>query len=104
MRDRTDINFRRVAAAALPHLPVLTSRWLPDGKLIGGEWVSRNPTRADRNPGSFKVNFRTGRWADFATGHKGGDVISLAAHLHGLSQVEAARKLTAMLGITEDAR
>ena len=43
-----------------------------------------NPTRADRRPGSFSVNTRTGRWADFATGDRGGDVVSLAAYLHGL--------------------
>jgi hypothetical protein len=35
----------------------------------------------DQNPGSFSINVRTGRWADFATGDKGGDVISLAAYL-----------------------
>jgi DNA primase len=76
-------------------------RWLPDGRREGNEWVALNPTRADKHPGSFKVNLRTGRWADFATGDKGGDLISLAAHLHGLSQVEAARKLARMLGLEE---
>ena len=40
--------------------------------------------RSDRRPGSFSVNTRTGRWADFATGDRGGDVVSLAAYLHGL--------------------
>ena len=98
------IDFEGIAFAALPSLPALVSRWLPDGRRIGNEWVARNPTRADRRPGSFKVNLRTGRWADFATGDKGGDSISLAAHLHGLSQLEAARKLAAMLGLAEDGR
>jgi hypothetical protein len=37
-------------------------------------------------PGSFKVNLRSGRWADFANDQKGGDAISLAAHLYGLSR------------------
>ncbi len=97
------IDFRAVASAALPSLPVLAKRWLPDGRRVGNEWVALNPVRADRRPGSFKVNLRTGRWADFATGDKGGDAISLAAHLHGLSQLEAARKLAGMLGIEERA-
>jgi hypothetical protein len=66
---------------------------------MGGEWVARNPRRADRSPGSFKINVRTGRWSDFATGDKGGDVISLAAYLAGLSQVEAAFELARALGI-----
>ena len=84
---------------ALAVLPGLLDRWLPDGRKQGAEWVARNPTRADRRPGSFSVNMRTGRWADFATGERGGDVISLAAYLHGLGQAEAARKLADMLGL-----
>lgn len=92
------IDFEAINAAALPVLAALLARWLPGGRRQGQEWVARNPTRADRRPGSFSVNMRTGRWADFATGDRGGDVISLAAYLHGLSQVEAARRLSAMLG------
>lgn len=96
------VDFRSVSAAAIPLLPTILGRWLPNGKRWGFEWVSRNPTRADRNPGSFKVNLRSGRWADFATGEKGGDVISLAAYLFELSQVEAARKVASMLGIAAE--
>jgi hypothetical protein len=61
------LDFRAVAVAALSALPALLQRWLPKGRRIGNEWVALNPTRADSNPGSFKVNLRTGRWADFAT-------------------------------------
>jgi hypothetical protein len=92
-------DFARVNAAALPVLPALLNRWLPDGRKLGAEWVAKNPTRSDRRHGSFSVNTRTGRWADFATGDRGGDVISLAAYLHGLRQAEAARKLADMLGL-----
>jgi DNA primase len=98
------MDFAAVAAAALPNLPLLVARWLPEGRREGREWVARNPTRADRRPGSFKVNLATGRWADFATGDKGGDAISLAAHLHGLTQLEAARRLAEMLGVQEHFR
>jgi hypothetical protein len=96
---RDQIDFAAIAVAALPHLPLILQRWLPDGRRDGSEWVARNPTRSDRNLGSFKVNLRTGRWADFATGDGGGDLISLAAHLHGLSQVEAANKVATMLNL-----
>jgi hypothetical protein len=95
------VDFQAISAAALPNLPALVKRWLPDGRRWGFEWVARNPTRADRRPGSFKVNLQSGRWADFATGAKGGDAISLAAHLFGLSQIEAARKVAAMLSISD---
>jgi hypothetical protein len=90
------------AAIASPHvIPQL----LPYGRREGCEWVARNPRRADRRPGSFKVNLRTGRWADFATGDKGGDLISLAAFLFDLSQWQAARRIAQMLGTsTREAR
>jgi hypothetical protein len=93
------IDFEGVNRAALATLPALVARWLPDGRREGHEWAARNPLRADRHLGSFRINLRTGRWADFATGDKGGDVISLAAYLDGCSQSEAACKLAAMLGI-----
>jgi hypothetical protein len=61
--------------------------------------VARNPTRRDRHLGSFRINLETGRWADFATGDKGGDAVSLAAYLFHLSQGEAARRVGRMLGV-----
>ncbi|MFO1138351.1 MAG: hypothetical protein U1E41_04655 [Paracoccus sp. (in: a-proteobacteria)] len=94
------IDFARINSAALSALPSLLSRWLPDGRRMGHEWVARNPTRADQKPGSFRVNMHTGRWADFATDDRGGDPISLAAYLAGTGQAEAARALADMLGVS----
>ena len=91
------VDFEAVAAAALPHLPALCARWLPGGRREGVEYSC-----ADLSGGagrSCKVNLRTGRWADFATGERGGDAVSLAAAIARCSQVEAARNLAAMLGI-----
>lgn len=68
--------------------------WLPHGRRRGHEWVATNPTRSDAKPGSFSVNLTTGAWGDFATDDRGGDVISLYAYLHGLSQIDAARRLS----------
>jgi hypothetical protein len=93
-------NFGLINAVALCALSGILHRWLPTGKFEGREYVARNPRRGDRNAGSFKINARTGKWSDFATGDRGGDVISLAAYLFELSQVEAARKLARMLGLT----
>jgi len=93
------VKFEHINRAALAVLPTLLGRWLPFGQIEGHEYVVLNPKRADRRPGSFSINIRTGRWADFATGDKGGDPISLAAFLADVSQVEAARRLAAMLHI-----
>ncbi len=93
------IDFAAVNRAALAALPALLRRWLPDGRQVGREYLARNPLRADRRSGSFKINVRTGRWADFATGDAGGDVVSLCAYLAGIGQAEAARSLGRMLGM-----
>ena len=93
------IDFAAVNRAALAALPALLRRWLPDGRQVGREYLARNPRRADKRAGSFKVNTRTGRWADFATGDAGGDVVSLAAYLSGSGQAEAARSLADMLRV-----
>jgi hypothetical protein len=94
-----NIAFRRIADAALRHADNIVRRWLPEGKREGTEWVAINPTRSDRRKGSFKVNVTTGRWSDFATGHRGGDLVSLGAFLHGISQADAAERIADMLGI-----
>ncbi len=93
------VNFLAINRAALASLPALLRRWLPDGRLMGREYTARNPRRADRRPGSFRVNVNTGKWADFACDAKGGDVVSLAAYLSGSGQAEAARALADMLGV-----
>ena len=99
-RRNTAVDFDAINAAAMACLPALCARWLPDGRRIGREWETRNPCRVDRRPGSFKVNLKTGRWADFALPDaRGGDPVSLAAYLQGCSQSEAARALARMLGL-----
>ena len=96
-RGKTD--FEAIARAALAVSEAIVPRWLPNGRRTGFEWVARNPRRDDRHPGSFSVNLRTGRWADFASGDRGGDLISLAAYLFDLTQIEAAKQISAMLGL-----
>ena len=71
---------------------------------VGKEIVALNPRRADRNLGSFKVNRYNGKWADFATGDKGGDPVSLVAYIADVSQVEAAHLLARMLGLETGGR
>jgi hypothetical protein len=94
------IDFVRINAAAVGALPAICARLLPDGRQLGSEWIVRNPRRDDRRPGSFKINLRTGRWCDFATGDRGGDPVSLVAYLEDISQAEAARLVAGMVGVS----
>lgn len=98
-RGPYSIDFAHINATALPCLPAICSRLLPDGRRKGTEWVAKNPTRLDRRAGSFMINLKTGRWGDFATNDKGGDPVSLVAYITKTSQAEAARLLSRMLGI-----
>src|ERR1700693_2966511 len=93
--EKRRIDFSTLNAELLNRARDLLPTWMPGGRWEGDEWVAINPTRSDSGPGSFKANSQTGKWADFATGDKGGDLISLYAYLHGrLKQGEAARQLT----------
>lgn len=98
------IDFDAIKSSSLNSSLIILRRLLPDGKIVGCEYVARNPTRDDRSLGSFKINIRTGRWADFATQDCGGDIISLVAYLRGLKQGEAAKLLADMLGISSEVR
>ena len=99
---RRSIDFSAVAHAALYQAIPLLHSWLPEGRHSGVEFKAKNPKRDDRKLGSFSVNTQTGRWADFATGDAGGDLISLYADLHTCSQITAARELASILGVRHD--
>jgi hypothetical protein len=62
--------------------------------------VALNPRRADRSPGSFTINLRSGAWADFADpAARGGDVVGLACYLFDLRPGDAASRLARALGM-----
>lgn len=100
MRDAATINaIRSVAAVAAQYAEILVPEWLPEGRRQGGEWVCRNPTRADRHAGSFSVSLVDGCWHDFATGDGGSDLVALGAYLWNMRQTDAARIVADRLGV-----
>jgi hypothetical protein len=106
-RRSQHIDFASINRAALACFGPVLWRLIPGGKVVAGEYIVRNPTRRDATPGSFKVRVtgpRAGMWADFATGARGGDPVSLCGYLEGVSQGEAARRLGRMLGIESGGR
>ncbi len=89
-KQRTKLDFHELSSQLQPYIEAIVAAELPGGKREGREWTALNPTRADGRPGSFKVNLATGIWSDFATGEKGGNIISLVAYVRKCSQNEAA--------------
>ena len=91
------INFQRVKDAARGYEEILLRRILPHAVKKGSEYVAINPTRYDRNLGSFRINAHTLKWADFSTDDKGGDIISLWAYVRQISQYKAAQEILQIL-------
>lgn len=98
-----DIQWARIAEAALDRAEQLVPQWLPAGKRSGKEWFAVNPMRADSRAGSFAVCLTTGRWGDFATDDaKGGDLTGLYAYLFTSGDlVRAAKELSRDLNIPD---
>ena len=92
------VDFGAINRAALRNADAVVRGLLPEGRKERHEWVARNPLRPDKRLGSFKINLSTGRWADFATGDAGGDLVSLAAFVAGIPQREAAIRLAESMG------
>jgi hypothetical protein len=93
------IDFDGINKAALSRGRSIFERILPGGKFRSCEYVVLNPRRTDHKPGSFSINYRTGEWGDFATGDKGGDIISWLAYVRNVGQGDAARIVADMVGI-----
>lgn len=95
---RNPIDYVRLADALLQRVDSLLPEWLPAGAERNGRWYVGD---FDGSPGeSANVNMATGQWIDNGGGgdDKGGDLISLYARIHNLSNHEAAIQLMERLG------
>jgi predicted P-loop ATPase len=86
------MEIKQVAQSLLSNSESLLNEWFPNGKLIGREYTLGDLSGA---PGeSLKINVDSGKWADFSTGEKGGDLVSLYAAMKKIKQIEAAKELS----------
>lgn len=92
------INFPELKQNLRGYELVILHHLLPNGRKQGCEYVALNPTRVDRNLGSFRININTQKWADFATEDRGSDLVSLWAYVRNINQVEAATQILKLLG------
>ena len=85
------MNFQEINEQLRAHIGTIVADICPGGATSGQEYVA-----AGINGGkgrSFSVNLNTGKWADFATSDRGGDIISLYARARGINNGEAAKEL-----------
>ena len=76
------LDFSALAQRLLISSETLVPQWLPGGRRRGHEWVCGDLAGGEGT--SLSVNLLSGRWADFATSDRGGDLISLYAAIHEL--------------------
>jgi hypothetical protein len=91
------IDFDEINAKLIHNVEQYCHQWLPGGKVKGGSYRIGG---IDGSLGSsMSINLRTGQWFDHATEDKGGDLISLFAAVHNLTQGEAAKDLQGEVNI-----
>ena len=85
------LDFNALAAQLLQQSRTLLPVWLPGGRVVGNEFEAGDLSGSKGS--SLRINLATGKWADFASEDKGGDLISLYAAINGVTQAEAYKLL-----------
>ncbi len=95
-------DFTRVARLALDSIDALLGKWFPAGIVSGAEFcVGSASGEAGQSLRIRLTGEKAGVWSDFsADGEAGGDLISLYAHIHGLTNGQACKALAEELGVT----
>lgn len=92
------LDFHEIAQAAKSESLRISRSLISNGKKVGSQWVGDSPLPSRHTSGYLKVNLETGKWCDFASDARGGDLISLAAYCLGSTQKEAALFLAEIIG------
>jgi hypothetical protein len=64
------IDFESIQGGGLRSGRALVQQLIPGGTFRSLERIVRNPRREDKHHGSFKINYRTEQWTDFAIDDK----------------------------------
>ena len=80
------INFEKIKRCSKDNiLPMIEYIVGTKGKIEKEDYVTLNPTRNDAKLGSFRINIKTGKFHDYATGEGGGNIIDLAIYIDKIS-------------------
>jgi putative DNA primase/helicase len=93
MEINMEINFEEIKENYKRNPLDILRQIISGGKCIGNDYVVINPTRDDKRPGSFRIDIKTGKYNDLATGDSGGDIIDLVKYIRGCTLREAGKWL-----------
>ncbi|MBS4052443.1 MAG: hypothetical protein KGZ69_14760 [Methylomonas sp.] len=96
----SNLRARNIKAEILPF--AFYSSVLNSAKSNSEEWNEAGlcPFHADRRPGSFFINLKTGAFNCYSCGAKGSDIIAFTQQHNKLSFVDALKKLQADWGLS----
>lgn len=95
-------DFSRVAAASLASIETLLYDWFPNGERQGLEFcIGSSSGEAGQSLRIRLEGSKAGCWSDFSRpdSEAGGDLISLYAYIHGITQGKACAALARQFGI-----
>jgi hypothetical protein len=93
MMGTVTFDYAALNSILLQDIESLLEEWLPGGKLGQKEYICGGPEGGEGH--SLSINLATGKWAEFATDDRGGDLISLYAFLRcNGDQGEAYKELS----------
>ena len=93
-----EISVREVSAMLADRIESVCRALGLSGAVIQGAMTPLNPTRNDRNPGSFVIHLsgpKQGRWEEYATGDYG-DTVDLVAYIN-FGRIDRTSKREAMI-------
>lgn len=93
-----EITVREISAMLADRIESVCRALGLDGARVNGALTPRNPTRNDRNPGSFVIQLsgqRQGRWDEYATGDFG-DALDLVAYIQ-FGRIDRTAKAEALI-------
>ena len=88
----------RINGEALPHVPAIAKRLLPNGRVKGRYWQAHLFSKSEAAM-NLSVDLVDGSWHDFHNGKRGSDVQSLIMYIAKLDVLGAHLALKQMLGL-----
>lgn len=85
------LDFSGLNSKLLSQAESLLFQWFPQGKILSREF--KIGSISGEAGESLSVNLNTGKWADFAAGTSGGDLISLYQTIHNIKPLQAYQEL-----------
>ena len=98
LTHKTRVDFAGLNQAVIGQLPTLLAEYLPEGRIVGHEWVCGDIQGGAGD--SCKTSLTSGKGSDFATGEGWTDLVQLVSKQRRIAMLEAARMVAKRIGFS----